>query len=179
MSALRCIRVASCASRIGSRLPARTCLVRSFNSSRSLREEDAAPVKAEITSPKVQDIYDNLLTLNMVETIELVNVLKEKFGYVEMAMSAAPAAALGDAPAEVEEVKVEKTEFNVRLDKFDSSSKIKVIKEVRTLTGLGLKQAKDLVESAPDAILKKDCGKEEAEAIMAKLKEVGGEVVLE
>lgn len=143
-------------------------------------EEEAAAPKAEITSPKVQDIHDKLLELNLVETIELVNVLKEKFGYVEMAMAAAPAAGGAPAGEVADEPKVEeKTEFNVRLDKFDAGAKIKVIKEVRTITGLGLKQAKDLVESAPNAIIKKGIPKAEAEELQKKLKEIGGEVVLE
>ena len=162
-----------------------TQMLRNFTSSRSLRDEEAAPAaKAEITSPNVQEIYDKLLTLNMVETVELVDVLKEKFGYVEMAMAApaaaaAPGAAAGDGAEEEAPKAAEKTEFTVRLNKFEATSKIKVIKEVRTITGLGLKQAKELVEAAPDAIIKKDCPKEEGQAILDKLKEVGGEVVLE
>lgn len=136
---------------------------------------------AEISSPKVQQIYDQLVTLNIVETIELVNVLKEKFGYVEQAIVAAPAGGGGAAAAApVEEVKVvEKTEFTVRLNAFDAASKIKVIKEVRTITGLGLKQAKDLVEAAPNAVIKKDIAKVDAEAMLKLLKEVGGEAVME
>jgi len=154
-----------------------------YHTSRSLRcdapaEAEKAPV--EITSPKVQEIYDQLLTLNLLETVELVNVLKDKFGYVEVAMAAPAAGGSGGAAAPVEEEKApEKTEFTVRIDKFDSLTKIKIIKEVRTITGLGLKQAKDLVESAPNAVIKKDIPKEEAEALMASLKAVGAEVVME
>ncbi len=76
--------------------------------------------------------------------------------------SGAPAAAEAAAPAE------EKTDFNIKLDGFDAASKIKVIKEVRAITDLGLKEAKELVEGAP-AVLRKGVKKEEAEQIKAKL----------
>ncbi|RRT73481.1 hypothetical protein B296_00006749 [Ensete ventricosum] len=72
----------------------------------------------------------------------------------------------------------EKTAFDIKLEKFDTAAKIKVIKEVRTFTDLGLKEAKELVEKAP-VVLKKGVTKEEAEAIAAKLKEVGATVALE
>jgi large subunit ribosomal protein L7/L12 len=133
-----------------------------------------------VESPKVQKILDDILTMNVIETIELVNVLKDKFGYVEQAAVMAMPAGGGPAAAAVaEEPVVEKTEFTVRLDKFNPNDKIKVIKEVRTITGLGLKQAKDLVESAPEAIIKKDLPKAEADELLAKIKAVGGECVLE
>lgn len=116
---------------------------------------------------------DQLLTLNIIETMELVNAMKDKFGYVEQAVVAAPVAGAGAGPAAVEEEAApEKTEFTVRLDKFDAGAKIKIIKEVRAITGLGLKQAKELVEAAPDAIIKKDIPKEEANELMEKLKAV-------
>ncbi|PNX72576.1 50S ribosomal protein l7 l12-like [Trifolium pratense] len=77
-----------------------------------------------------------------------------------------------------EEKKVEKTAFDVKLDGFDAAAKIKIIKEVRTFTSLGLKEAKDLVEKAP-TLLKKGVTKEEAESIIAKLKEVGAKASME
>ena len=80
--------------------------------------------------------------------------------------------------AEEEEKKPEKTNFDIRLEKFDASSKIKVIKEVRTFTSLGLKEAKELVEKLP-AILKKGVLKEEADQIIEKLKAIGASAVLE
>jgi large subunit ribosomal protein L7/L12 len=155
---------------------------RNFTTSRALRSEDArAP--ATISSPKVRSIYDELLTLNIVETIELVKVLKEKFGYVEQAIVAAPAGGGGGGgpAAAAEEVAkpAEKTIVTVRLKAFDAAKKISVIKEVKTLLGLGLKQAKDLVEAAPDAILKKDIPKADAEELMEKLKAAGGEAIME
>ena len=75
-------------------------------------------------------------------------------------------------------VTAEKSTFDVKLEKFDAAAKIKVIKEVRAFTDLGLKEAKELVEKAP-VIVKKQITKDEAEKIAAKLKEVGATVVLE
>lgn len=72
----------------------------------------------------------------------------------------------------------EKTAFDVKLEKFDPAAKLKVIKEIRVFTDLGLKEAKDLVEKTP-AVVKKGVTKEEAEKILEKLKEVGATVVLE
>lgn len=72
----------------------------------------------------------------------------------------------------------EKTHFTIKLEKFDAGSKIKLIKEVRAYTGLGLKEAKELVESSP-AEIKAEVPKEEAESVKAKLEGVGGTVALE
>lgn len=152
---------------------------RGFHSARALLCAAPEPAKEEkVLSPKVQALVDELCTLNIMETVELVDVLKDKFGYVEAAaVMAAPVATT--AEAEEEAPKVEQTEFKVRLDKFEDKAKIKVIKEVRAITGLGLKQAKELVESAPKAIIKEGLMKEDAEALSAKIKEVGGTCVLE
>lgn len=84
------------------------------------------------------------------------------------------AAAAEEAPAAA----AEKTHFTVKLEKFDAGSKIKLIKEVRAFTGLGLKEAKELVESAPTDI-KADVAKAEAEALKEKLEGVGGTIVLD
>jgi large subunit ribosomal protein L7/L12 len=156
-----------------------------FHTSRSiLSEAEAQTTPAEIpeiTSPKVQSIYDGVLELNIMETIELVDVLKAKFGYVEQAFVAGPAAGGGGGAAAEEAVEevVAKTEFTLRLDAFDDKSKIKVIKEVRAFTGLGLKQAKELVESAPKAVIKENVPKEEAEKLKTQFEAIGGTLVLE
>ncbi|ONK56500.1 uncharacterized protein A4U43_C10F9400 [Asparagus officinalis] len=85
----------------------------------------------------------------------------------------------GDAAAaKPEEKKAEKTAFDVKLEKFDAAAKIKVIKEVRTFTNLGLKEAKDLVEKVP-VLLKQGVTKEEANDIIEKIKAVGGVAVME
>lgn len=102
--------------------------------------------------------------------------MQEKFGIPDSAFSGGFGGG-GAAPA-AEEPKEEKTQFDVKLASFDAKSKIKVIKEVRAITGLGLKEAKELVEGAP-SVLKKDVKKEEAEALIAQLKEVGAVVELE
>ncbi|CAA6667238.1 unnamed protein product [Spirodela intermedia] len=81
-------------------------------------------------------------------------------------------------PAMAAEEKKEKTAFDLKLESFDAAAKIKIIKEVRTFTDLGLKEAKELVEKAP-ALLKKGVLKEEAEKIVEKMKAIGAKVVME
>lgn len=120
---------------------------------------------ASITKDQVIDFLSNMSVLEM---SELVKEMEEKFGVSAAAAAvAAPAAAGGaaDAPAE------EKTEFNVILTSF-GEKKINVIKEVRGITGLGLKEAKEAVEAAPKAI-KEGVSKEEAEEVKKKLEEAG------
>ena len=84
----------------------------------------------------------------------------------------------GAGAGKAEEKKAEKTVFDVKLEKFDAAAKIKIIKEIRTFTDLGLKEAKELVEKAP-VILKQSLTKEEAEAIIGKIKAAGGVAVME
>lgn len=148
----------------------------SFHSSSIFRDDESAPAPLD---SNVQEIVDKILTLNIPQTLQLVDHLKEKFGYVESQMVAAAPAGGGAAaaPEEVEE-KVEQTIFTVKLESFDAKDKIKVIKEVRAITGLGLKQSKELVESAPTTV-KADLPKADAEALAEKLKAVGAECKLE
>jgi len=118
------------------------------------------------------DVLSYLEESNMVEISELINEIEEKFGVTAaapVAMAAAPAAG-GDAGAE------EKTEFDVVL-KSAGQAKINVIKAVRGITDLGLKEAKELVDSAPKA-LKEGVPEAEANEIKAKLEEAGAEVEL-
>jgi large subunit ribosomal protein L7/L12 len=120
----------------------------------------------------LQKIVDELSTLTVLEAADLAKMLEEKWGVsaaAAVAVAAGPAAA-GAAPAE------EKTEFNVILAAA-GDKKIEVIKEVRALTGLGLKEAKDLVEGAPKAV-KEGVNKEEADKIKATLEKVGAKVEL-
>jgi len=120
---------------------------------------------ASITKDQVIDFIANMSVLEM---SELVKEMEEKFGVSAAAAAvAAPAAAGGvpDAPAE------EKSEFDVILTSF-GEKKINVIKEVRGITGLGLKEAKEAVEAAPKAI-KEGVSKEEAEEVKKKLEEAG------
>ncbi|MGI6189866.1 MAG: 50S ribosomal protein L7/L12 [Clostridiales bacterium] len=119
-------------------------------------------------------IIEAIKNMNVMELAELVKELEDIFGVSAAApVAVAAAAAPGAAAAPAEE---EKTEFDVILTDF-GAEKIKVIKVVRELTSLGLKEAKELVESAPKAV-KEAVSKEEAEAAKAKLEEVGAKVEL-
>ena len=120
---------------------------------------------ADITKDQVVDFIANMSVLEM---SELVKEMEEKFGVSAAAAAvAAPAAGGGGTEATAEE----KTEFDVILTSF-GEKKINVIKEVRSITGLGLKEAKEAVESAPKAI-KEGVSKEEAEEVKKKLEEAG------
>ncbi len=117
-------------------------------------------------------IVEELSTLTVLEAADLAKMLEEKWGVSAAAAVAAGPAAAGPAAAAVEE----KTEFDVILTG-DGGKKINVIKEVRALTGLGLTEAKTLVESAPKAI-KEGVNKAEAEKIKAQIEAAGGTVEL-
>ena len=122
-------------------------------------------------------IADQLSSLIVMQAAELVKVLEEKWGVsaaAPVAVAAGPAAgAAGGAAAKPAE---EKTEFTLVLQAA-GEKKINVIKEVRTITGLGLKEAKDLVDSAPKAV-KEGVNEEEANSVKAQLEEAGAEVEL-
>jgi large subunit ribosomal protein L7/L12 len=118
-------------------------------------------------------IVDELSKLTVLEAADLAKMLEEKWGVTAaaaVAVAAGPGGGAGAAPAE------EKTEFTVMLTAV-GDKKIEVIKEVRALTGLGLKEAKDLVEAAPKAV-KEGVNKEEADKIKATLEKVGAKVEL-
>lgn len=126
-----------------------------------------------MASEKVQKLVEEVKNLTVLELSELVKALEEEFGVTAaapVAMAAGPAAG-GAAPAAAEE---EKTEFDVILTGA-GQEKIKVIKVVREVTGLGLKEAKDLVDGAPKPV-KEGISKEEAQALKSKLEEVGAAV---
>jgi large subunit ribosomal protein L7/L12 len=122
-----------------------------------------------------EEILEAIASMTVLEVSELVKMMEEKFGVsaaAPVAIAAAGAApAGGGAPAAAEE----KTEFNVILKAFDDTKKIAVIKEVRQVTGLGLKEAKDLVEGAPKP-LKENVPKEEADKIKKAVEAAGGTV---
>ncbi len=120
---------------------------------------------------KIEKLADEIVGLTLLEAVELKDILKEKHG-IEPAAGAVVVAA---GPAVAEEVE-EQTEFDVILKSF-GEKKINVIKEVRALTGLGLKEAKDLVEAGGKAV-KEAVNKDEAEAVKKKLEEAGAEVEL-
>ncbi|WP_269604345.1 50S ribosomal protein L7/L12 [Prochlorococcus marinus] len=129
-------------------------------------------------SAKTDEILDSLKSLSLLEASELVKQIEEAFGVSAAASAgvvmAAPGAAAGGDSADAAE---EKTEFEVVLESFEASSKIKVLKEVRNATGLGLGEAKALVEAAPKTI-KEGATKEDAEALKKAIEAVGGKVTL-
>ena len=117
-----------------------------------------------------QEILDAIAEKSVMEIVDLVSAMEEKFGVSAAALAAAPAAA-GDAPAAEE-----KDDFNVVLTGA-GDKKVAVIKAVREITGLGLKEAKDLVEGAPQTV-KEGVAKAEAEELKKKLEEAGASVEL-
>lgn len=120
-----------------------------------------------MASEKVTAMIEEVKALSVLELAELVHALEETFG-VSAAAAAAPAAAAAAAPVE------EKTEFDVVMTEF-GAEKIKVIKEVRAITGLGLAEAKALVEKVP-AKIKEGVSKDDAEALKKQLEEAGAKV---
>ncbi len=124
-------------------------------------------------STTTDTILEQLKTLSLLEASELVKQIEEAFG-VSAAASAGVVMAAPAAGAAAEAVE-EKTEFDVILDGFEDTAKIKVLKAVREATGLGLGEAKALVESAPKAI-KEGIPKADAEALKKAIEEVGGKV---
>ena len=127
-----------------------------------------------MASEKITKLMDDVKALTVLELNELVKALEEEFGVTAAAPVAAAGAVAGGAAAGA--AADEKTEFNVVL-KDAGATKIQVIKAVREATGLGLKEAKDLVDNCPKAV-KEQVSKEEAEAIKAKLEAEGAAVEL-
>lgn len=123
----------------------------------------------------VEEIVERIEKLTLLEAVELKKILEEKFGVSAAAVAAPVVAAVpGSAPATAQPAVEEKTEFDVILVN-PGAQKLNVIKIVRQITGLGLKEAKDLVDSAPKPI-KEGVSKEEAEKIKKELEEAGAQV---
>ena len=120
-----------------------------------------------MANEKSLQIIEQIKTLTILELADLVKAIEEEFG-----VSAAPVAVAGVAAGPEE-----KTEFDVELTSFEADKKLKVIKEIKDITGLGLGEAKALVEGAPK-IIKEGASKEEAEALKAKLSEVGATITI-
>jgi len=119
-----------------------------------------------------EDILNAIADMSVMNVVELVSAMEEKFGVSAAAVAAAPVAVAAEVGTAVEE----KTEFDVVLTSF-GDKKVAVIKAVRTITGLGLKEAKDLVESAP-APIKEGVPKAEADDLKKQLEEAGASVEL-
>lgn len=126
-------------------------------------------------SEKIDQIVDVLKTLTLLEASELVTKIEETFG-VDASAAVGGGVMMATAVSPAEEVE-EKTEFNLSLEEVPADKKIAVLKVVRGLTGLGLKEAKELVEAAPK-IVQENMPKEAAEAAKAELEKAGGKVVL-
>lgn len=155
------------------------------------RFSDTAQHSNFTPSERVSEIVDEISGLTLLEIADLTDALRKKLGIEETPGMAVMMPGMGFAPgmagakvkggvgAAKAEDKKEKTSFDLKLEGgFDAAAKIKIIKEVRACTDLGLKEAKDLVEKAP-TLLKKGVTKDEAEKIIGKLKEVGAKVIME
>ena len=140
----------------------------------------AVAASPDARTKKLERIADDLLSLNRIELYDYSILFSHKLGLNRYGSAvSSPAGDLpADASAAAETKTAEKTVFDVKLEKFESASKIKVIKEIRAFTELGLKEAKELVEKAP-IVVKTGVTKEEAEKMMEKLKAVGATVALE
>ena len=125
-------------------------------------------------SEKIDQIVEDLKTLTLLEASELVTKIEETFGVDASAAAGGGVVVAAAAPAEEVE---EKTEFNVMLDEVPADKKIAVLKVVRGLTGLGLKEAKELVESAPKQI-QEAVGKDAAEDAKKQIEDAGGKASL-
>jgi large subunit ribosomal protein L7/L12 len=118
------------------------------------------------------EILDAIASMSLMDVVALISDMEKKFGVTAaapMAMAAAPGAGAAAAPVE------EQTEFTVTLKEYPADKKVTVIKVIREITGLGLKEAKDLVEGAPSTV-KESISKADVEVIKKKLEEVGAKV---
>jgi large subunit ribosomal protein L7/L12 len=131
--------------------------------------------KKTIMSEKIDQIVENLKTLTLLEASELVTKIEETFG-VDASASVGGGSVMAAAPAAAEAVE-EKTEFDVLLKEVPKDKKIAILKVVRSLTGLGLKEAKELVESAPKTV-QKGLAKDAAETAKKQIEDAGGTVEL-
>jgi large subunit ribosomal protein L7/L12 len=119
-----------------------------------------------------EDILDSISNMSVMDVVELVNAMEEKFGVSAASVAAAPAPVAAGAAAVAEE----QSEFTIKMSSF-GENKVAVIKVVRAITGLGLKDAKDMVEGAPVTV-KEDVSKKEADDFKKQLEEAGATVEL-
>ncbi len=135
-----------------------------------VEEKKKKTTKAKSGAGKLDKLIDEIGSLTVLELAELVDTLKDKFNIQAIAVAPAAASAAGGEAA------VEKSEFNIVLTDV-GGQKLQVLKEVRTITGLGLKEAKDLIDHLPGNV-KEDAPKDEAEEIKKKLESLGAKVEL-
>ncbi|TKJ42819.1 50S ribosomal protein L7/L12 [candidate division TA06 bacterium B3_TA06] len=138
------------------------------------KKEEKKVKKVKAGTVKLDKLVDEIGSLTVLELAELVETLKERFSI--QAVAVAPAAAAGAAAGASAEVVAEKNEFDIVLTDV-GGQKLQVLKEVRSVTSLGLKEAKDLIDNLPGTV-KEAAGKEEAEEIKKKLESVGAKVEL-
>ena len=154
----------------------------SFVSSKQPSQYSHYYFSTKTSSTRVDEIFQKILQLDFVEVNLLGQVVYEKMGMdvtgASLLGSSNSGANAGGQQQQQQEKVEEKTEFDLKLTGFDAKAKIKVIKEIRTITGLGLKDAKQMVESAPK-VVKTSIKKEEAEELKAKLESLGATVELE
>lgn len=167
---------------------------RAFQPDVATRDSNARPIKYKIPqsydpygprpppSDKIVQLAERIAALSEEERGHIMPALSERLKLPKLEPISTEGMDLGSegggAGPKVEEKKAEKTAFDVKLQKFDAAAKIKVIKEVRAFTNLGLKEAKDLVEKVP-TVLKQGVTKEEANTIIEKIKAAGGVAVME
>jgi len=153
-----------------------------FQSSEAAPEGAAEAAKAAPVDPKISTIVDQISQLTILETSQLVKELKSRLNIPDIALpaaGAAPAAPAAPAAEAEEEAPVEeKMIFNIKLESFDAKAKPKIIKEVKTLLGMSLVEAKKVVEGAPK-VLKENVPKEDADKIKKVIEDLGGKITLE
>jgi large subunit ribosomal protein L7/L12 len=143
--------------------------------------EDPENPEKVLASQELYDLADDIVSLSMLEMTELVNKIGDHFGFEKPPFVGSDGSGGGgdeadeEGDGEVAEAAAAKTAFDIKLVSFDDKAKIKVIKEVRALAGLGLKEAKEMVEGAPGIVMK-DIGKEQAEELKTKLEAAGASV---
>ncbi|KAF8977920.1 hypothetical protein BGZ46_006996 [Entomortierella lignicola] len=165
-----------------SRIAPRVAVSRVANYSSAAADKLDAPGAGKDVDPKIVSIVDQISGLTLLQTADLVSLLKTRLNIQEIAMpvgggAAAPAAS---AAAPVEEEKVaEKTEFSVKLEKFDAAAKAKLIREIKNIIpGINLVEAKKFVEGAPK-VVKENLNKADAEKLKKTLEDLGATVSLE
>ncbi|GJJ78456.1 large subunit ribosomal protein L7/L12 [Entomortierella parvispora] len=169
------------APRTVSRIAPRVAVSRVANYS-TASDKLEAPGSSKDVDPKIVSIVDQISGLTLLQTADLVSLLKVRLNIQEIAMpvggAAAPGQAAAAAPVEEEKV-VEKTEFNVKLEKFDAAAKAKLIREIKNIIpGINLVEAKKFVEGAPK-VVKEGLNKADAEKLKKTLEDLGATVSLE
>lgn len=181
-----CLPSPACGPQLWSHAQAQPQIRRGFAAEAGSADDDAEEER-DIGSPKVRALVEEIANMSLLDVSDLTVLLQKRLKISPGMMGApmgyssgggAPAAGAAAAPAAEAPKVEEKTEFDVKLASFDPAAKIKVIKEVRAITELGLKEAKELVEKAP-IVIKSGMKKEEAEALKLKLEAAGGKIELE